>query len=69
MKPGDILVDNDPRMNGRQLIVTKLLPNGVMARDAAGRERAYTLQRIFADGKSRRYGLNLVRGGGGAAHD
>lgn len=65
LKIGDSLRDNDPRMSHRGfLTVTDILPNGVVARDAFGREFGYLRKRIFTDGKPRRYGLSLVRTGG-----
>lgn len=57
---GDLLKDNDPRMGGRVLMVTSILPNGCIAVDTMGRKRAYLSKRIFLDGKERKYGFNVL---------
>lgn len=57
---GKKLRDNDPRMKGRTLEIIELYPNGVAAKDSAGRVRVYLSHRIFVDNKQRKYGMNLV---------
>lgn len=62
LKVGDRLADNNPRMTWRRVLtVTEVLPNGVRAKDGAGKERLYLLKRIHTDGKPRRSGLSLVQ--------
>lgn len=60
IKVGSRLRDNDPRMRGRTVEIVELRPNGVIAKDASGREREYLSHRIFVDNKARKYGMNLV---------
>lgn len=60
LKIGDKLRDNDPRMSGRTLTITEVLPNGVAAVDSRGRTFLYLRERIHTDGKPRRSGLSLV---------
>ncbi|MGA0608879.1 hypothetical protein [Caldimonas sp. KR1-144] len=62
LKPGDRIKDNDPRMPGRVLTITDILPNGVVARDARGREFGYLRRRIHTDGKPRKSGFSLIKG-------
>ncbi len=62
IKVGSRLKDNDRRMRGRYLTVTRVLPNGVEAVDGTRRPRLYLMDRIHTDGKERKYGLNLVEG-------
>lgn len=58
IKVGHSLVDNDPRMNGRMLTVTRVYLLGVDAKDGTGRERSYNRHRIFPrSDKPRRSGL------------
>lgn len=64
MKIGDRMKDNDPRMGDRVLIIVEILPNGVAATDSLGKTRRYLKKHIRADGKSRRYGFNLINGDG-----
>ena len=59
LKPGDILVDNDPRMKGRRLTVVRVTNSVVVARDFRGRERCYMHSRIFCDGAPRSYGFSV----------
>jgi hypothetical protein len=64
IKVGDWIKDNDPRIPDRVLEVTELLPNGVVAsmRGKPGTgQTTIRLDRIKCDGKSRRYGWNLVQ--------
>lgn len=60
LKVGDKLRDNDPRMSGRVLTITEVLPNGCAARDSSGRVFLYLRKRIHTDGKPRRSGLSLI---------
>lgn len=68
MKPGDTLIDNDPRMPGRRLVIeslgviTERGTESVVARSVYGRGRLYTIlvRRIHSDGKPRRSGFTLV---------
>lgn len=61
-KVGDRMKDNDPRMSGRVLTVTEVLPNGVAAIDSIGRIRLYLRKHIHTDGKTRRSGFSLISG-------
>jgi len=58
---GDLIRDNDPRMRGRVLTITHILPNGVAAKDGIGKTRLYLRNRIHTDGKPRRGGFDLIR--------
>lgn len=58
LKVGERLSDN--AMSGRVLTITGLLANGVQAVDGRGHKRLYLRDRIFTDGKPRKYGLNVV---------
>lgn len=60
IKVGSKLRDNDPRMKGRTVEVVELYPNGVAAKDSAGRIRVYLAHRVFVDNKARKYGMNLI---------
>lgn len=60
LKIGDVIKDNDPRMIGRQLTIMEIYPNGVGAKDSAGKFRVLLRHRIFTDSKTRRYGFNLI---------
>lgn len=62
LKVGEVLRDNDKRMHGRCLTIRSILPNGVIAEDAVGKQRMYLRDRIFTDGKPRKYGLNVLYG-------
>lgn len=61
IKVGDRIKDNDPRMPHRVLTVVEILPNGLVAKDVQGRPFIYLRRRIFTDGKSRRYGFNVIQ--------
>lgn len=61
IKVGDRLKDNDPRMSGRVLTITDVLPNGVSAVDSSGRVFLYLRKRIHTDGKPRKSGLSLIK--------
>jgi len=56
----DLIKDNDPRMGIRVLQVVEILPNGVMAKDNAGRYFTLLRRRINTDGKPRRSGFSLI---------
>jgi hypothetical protein len=66
MKLGDTIIDNDPRMKGRILVIesfgvtTVHGPQSVRARDQSGRTFSIATRRIYADGKPRRSGFTLV---------
>ena len=64
LKPGDLLSDNDPRMQPRVLRVVTVSLDYVYARpDGASSLRAHTRisrARIHADGKARRTGFDLI---------
>jgi hypothetical protein len=60
LKVGQILVDNDPRSQGRRLTITEILPNSIKARDQSGRIRRYAASRIYADRKPRKIGLSVL---------
>lgn len=62
LKVGDRMKDNDPRMSGRVLTVTEVLPNGVAARDSIGKTRLYLRKHIHTDGKPRRSGFTIISG-------
>ena len=57
---GDQIKDNDPRMPNRVLVVTDVLPNGVVAKDKTGREFGYLRRRIYTDDKPRKSGFSRV---------
>ena len=54
---GDRLINNDPRMRGKVLIITEIFQNGVSAIDSHGIGRMYLRKRIFTDGKRRKSGM------------
>jgi len=56
----DRLIDNDPRMAGRELTVIAV---GVKVIVALSNQRKSRIRkdRIFLDGKQRKYGFNLVK--------
>jgi hypothetical protein len=58
---GDKLKDNDPRCEGRVLIVSRLSQADVFAIAPDGKERRYAIKRIFTDGKERRTGLSRIQ--------
>jgi hypothetical protein len=61
MKPGDTIIDNDPRMKGRTLVIECMSgPYGVYAKDKAGRTFGILTRRIYTDGKPRRSGFTLA---------
>lgn len=60
LQVGDKLQDNDPRMRKRVLEIVEILPNGVAAKNQAGKVRKYLRRRIFTDNKERRYGFNKL---------
>ena len=69
LKIGDVLLDNDPRQEGRTIVVEAIAHRvGKRVQYAvyqAGVRRAYIrFDRIFADGKKRRFGWTLLPGGG-----
>lgn len=59
---GQRIKDNDPRMPHRVLTITEILPNGVAAKDRAGRTFVYLRYRIHTDGKPRKSGFSLLAG-------
>ena len=61
MKVGDLLHDNDPRMQPRTLKVVDFGVSGkrVLAEDHRGRQFRIAQHRIFSDGKKRRGGYTL----------
>jgi len=61
LKVGQVIQDNDPRMNGRKLTITQVRVIDVVAADASGKERRYLAGRIFDDAKPRRSGFSVVR--------
>jgi hypothetical protein len=60
IKIGDRLADNDPRMPNRVVTVKALWPK-VFVEDIIGRRFAISPSRVFADGKTRHYGFNIIR--------
>ena len=68
IKKGDTIRDNDPRMRRwtlsgyieRDLKVMEVLPNGVAAKDSAGKIRLYLMKSIHTDGKPRKSGFSLL---------
>lgn len=67
LKIGDTLRDNDPRMDGRVVVITALGLRdhsgllGVRATRGPGfPEVSISTKRIFTDGKPRRYGFNRI---------
>ena len=63
LKVGDRIKDNDPRMNGRVVQITRI--SGLCAfydRRPFGSEREYSvrLTRIHTDGKPRKSGFSLI---------
>lgn len=66
MKVGDRLKDNDPRSSHRVLTITRLgmtTDRGlqwVRAKGQAGPEVSISTSRIYADGKPRRSGFDLL---------
>ena len=61
IKCGDLLRDNDPRMPNRKLIVIKQDGRIVICRElGTGKRIKLSVDRVFTDGKPRRYGMNLV---------
>lgn len=66
MKAGDVIVDNDPRMNGRRLTIDHLGANGGYVYACNGYRRALfriRADRIHTDGKERRSGYRLIPAG------
>ncbi len=66
-KVGDRIKDNDPRMSShRVLTIIEMLPEHVMAEESEWPlRRAFRIarKRIHTDGKPRRSGFDLLRGG------
>ena len=66
MKIGDKLKDNDPRMSPRVLTIVAVgvrTEHGLLdvrAKDRGGREFSILAHRIYADGKPRRSGFDLI---------
>ncbi|MEJ8837624.1 hypothetical protein [Ramlibacter sp. AN1133] len=58
--PGCSIKDNDPRKNGRTLLVERLQGRFVVATSATGTSTQIQRVRIFTDGKARRTGFSLV---------
>ncbi len=62
LKVGDMIKDNDPRMVGRVLRITELLPHGVRATRGGGFPDVGIRRRsIFTDDKPRRTGFSVIR--------
>lgn len=68
IKAGDLIRDNDPRMADRTLRVLEIrslpgLPVLIQAQHFSGLGRVVIINRnrIFTDGKIRRYGFSLVK--------
>jgi len=67
LRVGDKIKDNDPRMGERVLIVVSV-PTGlpgdndkvIVVRRSSTRRLSISRERIFTDGKPRRYGFNKV---------
>jgi hypothetical protein len=60
LQVGQRISDNDPRMVGRVLTISAILPNGVEAKNSIGRTFRILRRRIYTDGKLRRNGFSLV---------
>lgn len=61
LQEGQRIKDNDPRMPHRVLTIIEILPNGVAAKDSAGRVRLYLRKSIHTDGRPRKSGFSLIR--------
>ena len=58
---GDLLKDNDLRMDGRVVMVVAVEDARVLAVDTTTCRRCkISKKRIFLDGKDRRYGFNVL---------